>query len=450
MDFSRETVSLKKLHLDTDNARHGTLDAEADAIAWMLTDFRAKAKTYKLAGAIAEKGLSPIDDILVVPMDDTTDDYVVVEGNRRVTALKLLLNPDLAPTEIIKRRYQQLASAAAVEIPKAIECKIAPGFQEASYWIQLRHGGEQEGVGTVPWGSKELERYHSRIGQRGPNAKSMGVLDYAYENKILNADQIRSFPLTNLTRLLNDPGVRARMGIEVTADGVRSTVKETFFRKGLALLLRQLADGDVTVTSIKQKEQRRDYIDQVMNTAGVDTDQKAAQPYDVKGSKSYYANGAATPQPRGRGRRPTHERKSMIPRNFSLGFSLKRLKNVFEELQYISVEDCPNAVAVLFRVFFEGCLDRYAEKAKLSGYNRNSDNLKKRSQRVIEGLKQSGRIDKNVANPVGAFLTSPNGVGSITTFNSYIHNIAHHPLPRDLKTTWDNLAPFFEALDGHL
>jgi len=450
MEFPREIMPLKKLHLDTENARHGKLDVEDEAIKWMLTDYRAREKTYRLAKAIAERGLSPIDDILVVPMDDTASDYIVAEGNRRVTALKLLQNPDLAPTDTMRRRYEQLVSGARVSISNAIECKVAPGFQEASYWVQLRHGGEQEGIGTVPWGSKELERFNARIGRRGPNAKSMDVLDYAYENKLLSGDQIRNFPLTNLSRLLKDPAVRARMGLEVTADGIRSTLQGSSFQKALGTLLCQLADGEITVTNIKQKNQRREYVEKVMTESGVTIDKKASQPYELKGSKPYYNNGSTTPQPRGRGRRPSHERKTMIPRNTKLGFTLKRLNDVFGELQDISVEDYPNAAAVLFRVFFEGCLDRYAEKAKVTGYNRNSDNLKKRAQLVIDHLKQTGRIDKRVAGPVGAFLTSPNNVASIETFNSYIHNIKHQPIPSDLKTTWDNLASFFEALDGHL
>lgn len=450
MELTRQSISLKKLHLDTENARHGDISNEDDAVRWMLTDYRSKEKIYRLAKDISEKGLSPIDDILVVPMDDTSDEYVVVEGNRRITAVKLLANPDLASTEVLKRRYRELAKKMIVDVPKSIECKVAPGFQEAAYWVQLRHGGEQEGVGTVSWGSKELERFKIRTGRRGQNAKSMDVLDYAHEKNLLSVDQIRNFPLTNLTRLLNDPGVRVRLGLELTADGVTSTLQEPAFHKVLGVLLGELADGLTTVTRIKQKDQRREYVDEVLKKSGIDEKMKSNQPYLLKGKGPSGLVVANFQKSSRRAQHQIHERKTVIPKNFRISFTLKRLNTIFLELQNIRVEDYPNAAAVLLRVFFEGCLDRYAEKEKLTGYNRNSENLKKRAQTIIDHLKKSNRIDKSVANPVVTFLTSPHSIGSITTFNSYIHNIKHQPIPRDLKTAWDNLTPFFESMDGHL
>jgi len=200
-------------------------------------------------------------------------------------------------------------------------------FEEAAYWIQLRHGGEQDGIGTVSWGSKELERFNARVGRRGPNAKSMDVLDYAHENSLLTDDQIRDFPLTNLTRLLNDPTVRGKMGLELTADGIRSNLQTSPFNKGLSLLLKEIADGDVTVTNIKRKDQRRSYVEDVLSRAGVDVSKRTTSPYEVKGSQHF--DSGSKPQPRRQGRRPSHLRKTMVPKSTRLKFTLKRLNDVF-------------------------------------------------------------------------------------------------------------------------
>ena len=48
-------------------------------------------KLYSLVDDIVNNGLSPVDLIIVTPNEDSNK-YVVLEGNRRITSLKLLNN----------------------------------------------------------------------------------------------------------------------------------------------------------------------------------------------------------------------------------------------------------------------------------------------------------------------------------------------------------------------
>jgi len=54
-------------------------------------------KLSKLADDITNEGLNPGDPIFITKHEKQTKQYNVLEGNRRVTALKLLENPDLIP-----------------------------------------------------------------------------------------------------------------------------------------------------------------------------------------------------------------------------------------------------------------------------------------------------------------------------------------------------------------
>lgn len=87
MACQRLPISLARLRLN-----RCTLPSEPDCIAWMLEHLGDEIRN--LATDIAEHGLSPIDGVLVVPDLDTKGDYTVWEGSRRITALKLLDNPD--------------------------------------------------------------------------------------------------------------------------------------------------------------------------------------------------------------------------------------------------------------------------------------------------------------------------------------------------------------------
>lgn len=88
-------MPVNDLEFDKENPRlpHSVVDSdrEEDVIDWMLKD----ASIIELMGSIGEKGFFPAEPLLVV-RKGTTKKYIVVEGNRRLTAVKLLKSPLLA------------------------------------------------------------------------------------------------------------------------------------------------------------------------------------------------------------------------------------------------------------------------------------------------------------------------------------------------------------------
>ncbi|EBJ8061661.1 hypothetical protein F6558_22590, partial [Salmonella enterica] len=93
-----KSMNINKLLLDVDNPRFPTsAENQRDAIAKMLE--LQYERIYRLAKDIVAKGLDPSENILVYPSEEEDGFFIVAEGNRRVTALKLLLSPKLAPNE---------------------------------------------------------------------------------------------------------------------------------------------------------------------------------------------------------------------------------------------------------------------------------------------------------------------------------------------------------------
>ena len=86
--------SIKRLHLDLRNPRLGrpSVDTEAEAMTQLLKKFGPKI--VGLARSIAEHGLNPTESWAIVQEDGK---YVVLEGNRRLVACRLLDNPNKAP-----------------------------------------------------------------------------------------------------------------------------------------------------------------------------------------------------------------------------------------------------------------------------------------------------------------------------------------------------------------
>jgi hypothetical protein len=130
-----QDLSINELEFDKENPRlpHSVIDSndENEVIDWMLSD----ASIIELMGSIAEKGFFPAEPLLVVPAKQKGK-YVVVEGNRRLTAAKLLLHPSLAKkrTAIIKEIRKE-----AKHIPKFIPSIIYPKRQDILDYLGFKH-----------------------------------------------------------------------------------------------------------------------------------------------------------------------------------------------------------------------------------------------------------------------------------------------------------------------
>jgi len=109
-------VPVENLLLDTHNARIRSGSDQADCIARIL---RKPEQLIALAADIAENGLSTTP-ILVEPTDRRR--YIVWDGNRRVTALKLLNDPNLCSVASLRRRFEAIRQKHAGSIPGRVDC----------------------------------------------------------------------------------------------------------------------------------------------------------------------------------------------------------------------------------------------------------------------------------------------------------------------------------------
>ena len=106
-----ETFKLSELRLDQQNYRIGPVGTQRDALKEIIED--QKSKLANLAEDILAVGLSPGEQIWVTRDLNTKGSYVVLEGNRRVAALKLLETPALADGTEVEKAFHSLAKTYA-------------------------------------------------------------------------------------------------------------------------------------------------------------------------------------------------------------------------------------------------------------------------------------------------------------------------------------------------
>src|SRR5262249_3354915 len=110
--YEEVSIPVADLQLDTGNPRFGEEQESQQAAALKLAKQQGRNRV-KLAEDIVDFGLDPTALVAVVATSDRHRKYKVVEGNRRVLALKALETPTLVAGALAsaeERRLQQLSS----------------------------------------------------------------------------------------------------------------------------------------------------------------------------------------------------------------------------------------------------------------------------------------------------------------------------------------------------
>lgn len=142
---------IKNLLLDPENPR---LPSEMERSQGQMLDFLARTTSIEeLMGAIGENGFFDGEALIAVPAKDDGK-FTVVEGNRRLAALRLLLEPDLIPN---KKRIQDIASSVPHK-PQTIPIALYENRGQVLNYLGNRHI-----AGVKPWGPLAKARYIEQL-----------------------------------------------------------------------------------------------------------------------------------------------------------------------------------------------------------------------------------------------------------------------------------------------
>lgn len=163
-----------------------------------------------LAEDVQMNGLLGNQQIVVVYSDELNK-YVVYEGNRRIAAIKLLLNPDRF--SFLDRASIERAKRIAQgnSIPTKVNCYITDE-QEAFFIMERTHSGEDKGRGTKQWTPREKEAFRVR---RSHQKKVSYLIDFYIKQYYDNYDITTVIPFTTMERIFNNREVKKKIGLDV-------------------------------------------------------------------------------------------------------------------------------------------------------------------------------------------------------------------------------------------
>lgn len=139
------SIPLSALRLDPENPRipetHRTKDT-----AELATLLEMGFEAYPVAQSIAELGFFNAEPLIVIPSPDEPDAWIVVEGNRRLTALIGLAYPEVRAGFATPDRWEQLAVKRSISPDASIPVVIHRSRETTYAEVARVHV-----VGKLPW-----------------------------------------------------------------------------------------------------------------------------------------------------------------------------------------------------------------------------------------------------------------------------------------------------------
>lgn len=271
--WSSRLLSIEHLKLDIRNPRFSYQSQkemnQTEIVRYLIDNHSA----YDLAKSIAINGYLLNEDPIVCKEGDY---YVVLEGNRRIAACKILLNP-----------YKYLSPQRAKELSKygtryeKLRCNISPTRRDADTIIYNKHTG----IPLQKWDKVSQDAFLVNLMQRD----NMSAEEVAYKLNVPVSDirkalrryavhqysiklflnepyeleqiQEQGFPITNFERFYEDAKGLEFLGLSFGSRGeILKKLPEEEFNSRFRFIVTQILSQELTSRTFNNEKDKSDYF----------------------------------------------------------------------------------------------------------------------------------------------------------------------------------------------
>lgn len=461
--YNEIKLNINNININKGNPRFEKANTDLEALHKMLDNH--SVKIYNLAEHISIYGVNPTEVPIVYKENNN---HILLDGNRRITALKILNNP-----ELLNHKYKDLKDKIMKlnrsGVPSNIDVIEFPNEEDANIWVNIKHTGENDGVGTVKWTALQQSRFDK---DRYP--LSSQLIDFMNSNKLVkkeNKYNLNNLKISNLERLLTDPDVRKMLSIQQRNKVLYCPPLSELLKNILNNLIFDISKESFTVNTIHSKADRIEYIRYFKLEYNINNEEKEVleadelkpirapapstddlnknlkvKPNTVEKEKPKTDDKPSSNKVNVKERENTQNRKYLIPKSFKLNISNAKINDIYTELKKVGVEEYPNIVGAAFRIFLELSIDYYIEQNKSELNVRENDKLKNKMEKVKNNINSTLQLDSSEFKNINRAIGSNNNIISIDTLHGYIHSTVAQASPDGLKTTWNNYELFFQYL----
>ncbi|MBW1677882.1 MAG: hypothetical protein JRJ13_14465 [Deltaproteobacteria bacterium] len=444
----------------------------------LLADLVANDKVYELAKSIVENGYYPVEALIIV--EENKKKYVV-EGNRRLAALKLLLSPETAPNENWERRFRALANRIDPNAIRKVKVIRAPSREAAAPVIMSKHTRSQ----IESWSPLMQAKFYRNLVDRGLTVDDIAEQYNLNVSEITDALQRytmyavacaldlpediakkvqnpREFPITNLERLYKNPKVNRFLGISFDENkNLIGSVKVNEFKKGYTKIVTDIAKGEVHSRKLNTTAEMDEYLksfgDQKPDLTKKGRFTAATLLKTGTKRKAIPKTSATKKKPKSKPRP-----RALIPSSFSCDVNNQRINDVFTELKKLPVAQYPNAVGLMFRSLLEISLGYYLDRTGHLEKMRSTEEAKRKKKNqnlprdwhptLSEMLRYIVNKDTdiirngNLLKALRKLIDQKHELLSIDSLNLFVHNQHFYPNEDILRRFWQQLEGLFQII----
>ena len=479
------TVGLAALDLDLNNPRINPAEHQTEALRLILLaesiGDRVGEKVFALAKSICELGSTdPSEKLVVLLNPQSPGRYTVLDGNRRVSALRLLTEPSLLEREDIgipasmRRRIQALRSQYDVSvIPQTLEITIFPSRDAAEPFLALKHTGERDGAGRSAWSAMQQARFEM--------TGAYQLLVRLRADQLLNAETNRQlesseFSISTFTRVAASSEFSSRFGGRISSDAYDEGTEAVLATSAWSRIANDTASGEITSRTHSTGEEIRPYLDGLRaeltpqidpsDTEIQNQDPYSAQPPPAKpqggspispGAKAGAAPalppsaepGASpgtgtggqtdptTAPPPAKVRAP-RVRHYLIDRRAPLPVTHQKCRKIQDELMDgVKVSDAPYAAAFLVRAFVELTAHFYLIHFSIQLPKHATDKI----QAMAQDLMSQPRMAGEPADRKTIGIALQRDANMYEDLSVAAHNVHANLSPDHVRATWESVQP---------
>lgn len=264
-DKNVETIDITNIIVNNENARHGKLETEKDAILWLLNNNSGRLES--LAKDIAKEG--KLYERPLVKKEN--DKYVVYDGNRRITCLKLLNNPNYIRNTAWSSFFETLKKNNK-NIPNKIECDVSDDIQYINELVERRHVGGDTGKGQLKWNREQKENHLILTGQKKVLDFTVFLQDEMKKEGLLAETETLEHSL--IKRLFSSNVFRKKIGFILEDEKVSYIIDRMDVLKILLRIHNDMAEGKETLHTLWNNKDKERYLKQLADEGILPEDSK--------------------------------------------------------------------------------------------------------------------------------------------------------------------------------
>ncbi len=449
MNWPIEDYNVQDVFLDSKNIRIPITLKNQNAL---IQDLFMNEDAFEIAKSIMRYGLFP-DEFPIVTKENNK--IVVIEGNRRLAALKALNTPEIVPA------FQTRLSAIKSGNFSKIKVVMAPSREDATILIANKHTinlrkswkplrqayfykSQMDNGRTIDQLISDFPEHDIikfiRMLDMHKLAKSIKYSNEEIESTIHDE---RKFPITNLERMYSDNNVREFFGIEFKSNGeVLGKIPFDEFKKGYQVLVEDVATGVIDSRKYNSSSQKQEYLNNFPSDKKPDKSKKGS--FTAKKIKEEIPARVANKSKKDSSNKTLSGLFASSKMPFKIDSS--SLKIFYDELHDLPVRKFPNATHDFLRSFFECSLLFFLkEKNEYEKVKRHGQTPTLHEMLSHLFLDSCTLISdphlKQLINQINSDYSKPHSLQRMNMINHNQHWVSTEP---EVRAIWARLEPLIK------